>query len=198
MTSTWMRPSPVARVTKALAKCGKDGWATLSKTKTPNRVRVVPLHTATVRALRAWKASGWARHVGRQPGPTDFLYPSDSKGEACGARAWRRCCAPISVSCRPARHVRGPQLLTAHATRRTFLTAAGWRRPESRKGLRGSTSVGHAADNVGDGHYTNRTLVALRLAAPVESIKLDQSTGEVVQLPVRMVAGREPLGSSEP
>ncbi len=181
---------PVARVTKALAKCGKDGWATLSKTKTPNRVRVVPLHTATVRALRAWKASGWARHVGRQPGPTDFLYPSD-KGEAWRPSMATMLRADLRLAGLPDTYE--GHNFTAHATRRTFLTWLAEAGVE--KGLR-DRLVGHAADNVGDGHYTNRTLVAL--AAAVESIKLDLSTGEVVQLPVRMVAGGEPMGSSEP
>jgi integrase len=44
--------------------------------KTDASVRTLPLHVLAVRTLRAWKAQGWARWVGRAPHATDLVFPS--------------------------------------------------------------------------------------------------------------------------
>ncbi len=86
------RPVAEAKITKALALAGDKGWATLRATKTENRVRVIPLHSLAVRALRAWKSIGWAKLVGHRPQPGDPLFPIPrtvdlTKGEK--VLAWR-------------------------------------------------------------------------------------------------------------
>jgi|CZKU01.1.fsa_nt_gi integrase len=111
---------PVARVNKALVQKGADGWATIGATKTDNRMRVLPLHSLAVRALKAWKAQGWARWVGKQPKPTDALFPNEA-GEA-----WRPDMAEmLRADLRAAElpdHYDGKHPFTAHATRRSLAT----------------------------------------------------------------------------
>jgi integrase len=107
---------PIVKITKALAKVGDEGWATLRKTKTENRVRVLPLHSLATRALRAWHATGWAKHAGRAPKPTDPVFAND-EGEA-----WRPSMAPMLRA--DLRRAGLPDAYeghpyTAHATRRS-------------------------------------------------------------------------------
>jgi integrase len=174
---------PVAKVTKSLAQKGPDGWATIGPTKTPNRVRTLPLHHLAVRALRAWRATGWAQWVGRAPVSTDIIFPND-KGEP-----WR---PPMAQMLRADLRAAGlPDTmeghnLTAHATRRSFAT---WLSEAGVDEASRDRLMGHAAASVAEKHYTATILAKLRDA--VECIKLDLAMGQVIALPLRMVASGE-------
>jgi integrase len=170
---------PVARVTKALAVAGAGGWATLGRTKTENRVRTLPLHGLAVRALRAWKAAGWAQWVGHAPKPTDSVFPNAS------GHGWRPTMAAmlradLRAAGLPDQYEGHPY--TAHATRRSFAT---WL---NEAGVAEGTLkrlMGHASSGETQQHYTAQTLAALKAA--VEAIRLDLSAGELVTLPMRAV-----------
>jgi integrase len=175
---------PVARVTKALAIEGAKGWATMRQPKTENRVRTLPLHSLAVRALKAWRSTGWARWVGRHPQPTDFLFPNE-KGEGWRPTMAKMLRADLRAAGLSTTYEGQPY--TAHATRRSFST---WLREagvdiETRDRL-----MGHAAGSVGERHYTAMTPgVLAKLREAVESIQLDLSNGEVIALPMRAVGG---------
>ncbi len=172
---------PLVKVTKALAQKGAEGWATLGKTKTENRVRVLPVHSLAARALKAWKTAGWARWVGRAPKATDPIFPNEA-GEA-----WRPDMAPmlrgdLRAAGLPDQYEGHPY--TAHATRRSFAT---WLSEADVDKETRDRLMGHAAGSVGERHYTATILAKLKAA--VESIRLDLSTGQVIELPLRAVAG---------
>ncbi len=173
------------KVTKALALEGPDGWATIGPTKTDNRVRTLPLHSLAARALRAWYATGWARHVGRAPNATDPVFANDD------GKAWRPNMAPMLRA--DLRNAGLPDTyeghnLTAHAMRRSFST---WL---SEAGVDSHTRdrlMGHAATSTAEKHYT--AVILTRLRDAVESIKIDLTTPRVIALPMRSAVGTEPL-----
>ncbi len=179
---------PTVKITKALALEGPEGWVTVGPTKTDNRVRTLPLHPLAVRTLRAWKATGWAKWVGRKPQPTDVLFPNEE------GKGWRPDMAGmIRADLRKAGLPDTYQghKLTAHATRRSFST---WL---SEAGVEEATRdrlMGHAPATVAERHYTSSIMTKLRDA--VESIKLDLTTGQVISMPMRIVASGE--AASEP
>jgi hypothetical protein len=75
---------------------------------------------------------------------------------------------------------------TAHATRRslaTWLAQAGVAEGTIKR------LMGHAGSGVTQRHYTAQTIAMLQAA--VQSIHLDLSTGEVVALPMRALAGTD-------
>ena len=177
---------PIVRVTKALALEGDQGWATMRRTKTENRVRVLPLHSLATRTLRAWKATGWARWVGHAPKPTDAAFPNE-----CG-EPWRPdMAAMLRADLRAAGlpdHYEGHPY-TAHATRRSFST---WLREAGVDAETRDRLMGHSAGSVGERHYTAMTAAVMaKLRDAVETIRLDLSTGEMIALPLRAVAGAE-------
>jgi integrase len=139
---------PTAKVTKSLALEGDRGWVTLRKTKTDNRVRVLPLHKLAARALRAWRAAGWPRLVGRTPSPTDPVFPNEA------GTFWRPTMAAmlrgdLRAAGLPDSYEGHPY--TAHATRRSFAT---WL---SEAGVAEATIkrlMGHAGSGVTQLHYT--------------------------------------------
>lgn len=51
----------------------------IAGTKT-GAARAVPVHPALARLLAAWKLSGWAKHQGRRPGPSDLIVPRPEGG----------------------------------------------------------------------------------------------------------------------
>jgi hypothetical protein len=52
--------------------------------------------------------------------------------------------------------------------------------------------MGHSAGSVGERHYTAMTAAVMaKLRDAVETIRLDLSTGEMIALPLRAVAGAE-------
>ncbi len=176
--------APIVRVTKALALEGDRGWATLRKTKTDNRVRVLPLHSLAARALRAWKVAGWVRWVGRHPTPTDALFPNEL-GEPWRPDMAAMLRADLRAAGLPDTYEGHPY--TAHATRRSFST---WLREAGVDVETRDRLMGHSAGSVGERHYTAMTPAVLaRLRAAIESIQLDLSNGEVIALPMRAVGG---------
>jgi integrase len=66
--------TPLAKITKALPEEGPEGWATIGDTKNEFSVRDLPLHPAAVRALKAWKQTGWQARHGRPPKSTDPIF----------------------------------------------------------------------------------------------------------------------------
>ncbi len=181
---------PTAKITKSLALEGDRGWATLRKTKTDNRVRVLPLHSLAARALRAWKAAGWAQHVGHAPSVTDPVFPNEA-----GA-LWRPDMATMLRG-----DLRGAGLpdtyedhkYTAHATRRSFAT---WL---NEAGIAEGTIkrlMGHAGSGVTQLHYTAQTLATLHAA--VEAIHLNLTTGQVLTLPLRIAVGADGPAAEPP
>jgi integrase len=173
---------PVARVTKALAIEGAEGWATMRRPKTPNRVRTLPLHSLAVRALKAWRATGWARWVGRHPQPTDFVFPNAS-GEGWRPATAKMLRADLRAAGLPAAFEGHPY--TAHATRRSFST---WLREAGVDAETRDRLMGHAPASVGERHYTAMTAAVLaKLRDAVELIELDLSSGELIALPMRAV-----------
>jgi integrase len=181
---------PTYKVTKAIVKAGPDGWATPGKTKTENRVRVLPVHSLAAKALRAWLANGWARHVGRAPKPTDPLFPND-KGEAWRPSMAVMLRADLVRTGLPSTYE--GHNYTAHSTRRSFATwlAEADVPEDTRRRL-----MGHAAGDVTALHYTARSLRSLHEA--VERIKLDLSAGEVIALPMRLASGAREPSTTEP
>ncbi|HEV3189781.1 MAG TPA: tyrosine-type recombinase/integrase, partial [Polyangiaceae bacterium] len=182
--------TPVARVTKALALEGASGWATLSNTKTDNRVRTLPLHPLSVRALRGWKAAGWARWAGHHPKPSAFVFPN-ARGEGWRPDTAGMLRADLRAVGLPDKY-EGKHPYTAHATRRSFAT---WL---TEAGVAESTIkrlMGHAGSGVTQQHYTAQTLAMLKAA--VEAIRLDLSTGDVIALPMRAVGATEDDNQTE-
>ncbi len=168
---------PTVKITKALAIEGDEGFATQRVPKTDNRVRVLPLHSAAVRALKGWKSTGWAAHVGRSPKGHEALFPNS------GGEAWRPDSAALLRedlldAGLPDTYEGHPY--TAHATRRSFAT---WL---TEAGVASDTIkrlMGHAAEGVTAQHYAAQNLDLLRAA--VETIALDLTTAQVITLPVR-------------
>ena len=182
---------PVFNVTKALPLEGPDGWATLGPTKTDNRVRKIPVHPLAIRALRGWKASGWARWVGRPPKATDPLFPSE-RGEYWRADMADLLRRDLRAAGLPD-HYEGRYPFTAKATRRTFATwlAEGGIAEGTIKRL-----MGHAGGSVTQRHYTARTLETLRAA--IETLQLDLTTEPTMVLPMEPAAGEKPTAGEAP
>jgi integrase len=180
---------PLVRVTKALTQKGARGWATLGRTKTENRVRTIPLHALATSTLRAWKSSGWARWVGRAPTADDALFPNE-KGAAWRPDMAGMLRADLRSAGLPDAYEGHPY--TAHATRRSFatwLTEAGVAEGTIKR------LMGHSGSGVTQQHYTAQTIATLHAA--VASIRLDLSTGEVIALPMRGVAGSDRTPKTE-
>jgi integrase len=174
---------PRARINKALALVGDSGWATLRKTKTANRMRVLPLHTLAVRILRFWKATGWAHWVGHPPSPTDAVFPND-KGEPWRPDMALMLRADLRAAGLPDVYEGHPY--TAHATRRSFAT---WL---NEAGVAESTIkrlMGHAGSGVTQQHYTAQTLATLQAA--VATIGLEDSLVDGITLQSDAISGRD-------
>ncbi len=78
---------PFADVKKACVLNHKDGYAKIGKVKKEWSNRKLPLHAAAKAAIEAWIAEGWEEFVGRQPRPSDPLFPRDDGGFARPASA---------------------------------------------------------------------------------------------------------------
>jgi hypothetical protein len=140
-----------------------------------------------VRVLRAWKAAGWARLVGRHPQPIDLVFPG-SDGKPQRPRDADRFRADLDAAGCATKY--GVEDITyKDGTRHSFATwlgAAGV--PDELIGR----LCGHAARSVTRRHYVGDDLAVLRDA--VEKIALDVSTAQVIVLPL-VATGR---GASEP
>jgi integrase len=172
---------PTVKITKALALEGDDGFATQRAPKTDNRVRVLPLHPAAVRALKGWKSTGWTAFVGHKPGGHEPVFPN-SAGEA-----WRPDSAALLREDLLAADLPSTyegHNFTAHATRRSFAT---WLTEARVSADTIKRLMGHAAAGVTAQHYAAQDLELLRDA--VATIVLDLTTAQVIALPVKAVAG---------
>jgi integrase len=57
------------------------GWNTKARREGPTKTgakKYLPVHPAWHSLLSEWIAEGWARYVGREPEPGDFLFPTES------------------------------------------------------------------------------------------------------------------------
>ncbi|QDE90122.1 hypothetical protein BHS06_14790 [Myxococcus xanthus] len=79
-------------------------------------VRELPIHPVLARILYEWRARGWARYVGRQPTPEDFIVPASDGGRPSSDAAYKRLVEDLELlGLRPRRQ---------HDARRTFITCA--------------------------------------------------------------------------
>ncbi len=143
---------PVVHVRKALQLKVRGGHAKMGKTKTKHSVRTLPLHPATVEALRWWLAVGWEDHVGAAPRPQDPLFPY-STGNAWrpqSAKFLRRDLEAVGA----ASAVDGFPL-TFHATRRSF---ASWLNAAAVPEDARAHLLGHEPKEVGAKHYTEQDM----------------------------------------
>ena len=67
------KAEPLGRFNAAVAYSTRQKVEKGTKTERP---REVPVHPTLAKILAAWKLSGWARMVGRQPSPDDLILPS--------------------------------------------------------------------------------------------------------------------------
>jgi integrase len=174
----------VVRISKALALVTKAKRPGLAATKTENRVRDLPIHSAALKVLTAWHAKGFAEFAGRAPRDEDPVFPAPRcTGELVH---WRPKMSPMLRkdlrSSGQSDHFEGHPL-TAHGLRRSF---ASWLAEADVSLLNRQRLMGHAAANVTDGAYTSTSLDTLRVA--VESIKLVLSVGEVIALRVKIAS----------
>lgn len=109
--------------------------------------RVVPLHPLAAEALREWRRR-WKDFVGREPKPSDPVFP-DARGNyvvGAPARAFREDLIAYGLPTL----FEGEHLITCHALRRTCLTllTEGGAHPDVVKQI-----AGHAKANVTTRHY---------------------------------------------
>lgn len=172
---------PVIEVREAVVYKGPHGHASVSRLKTDMSERDVPMHALVASTLRAWKAQGWTRWVGRKPKDTDLVLPSSS------GRAWRPPSAAILRDHLDAAKLPTKQegfAITMHATRRshvTWLTAAEVPEPIVKM------IVGHAGSGVTGRHYTATELAAMKRA--VDRLQLDLRFADLVAVPLAKVVG---------
>jgi len=177
----------IVRVNKALALTSKTGRVGLQNPKTDNRVRDLPLHPLALKALKAWKARGFAELAGRAPLDSDPVFPSPRHNERGEIVHWR---PKMNEFLREDLRAAGESdlyegwPLTAHALRRSFAT---WLLEADVPDPLRKRLMGHASANVTDSAYSAKSIPKLREA--VEKIRLDLSVGDVVPFPVRPAVG---------
>lgn len=150
-------------------------------TKTEGSVRILPTHPHAWRALAWWLEEGWALYTGREPGPTDPLFPNVSGGwsRPFSAKTLRgdleRIGAPTSVDGHPYafRHTR--------TTFATWLRAAGVHRETIGKLL------GHEGRSVTDRHYALAEMAELREAVQVIGLVITEVIAITSAAPDRLV-----------
>lgn len=164
------------------------GASKIGKTKTVDAVRDNPLHPLATRALRAWKAEGWARHVGRAPKPNDPVFPS-SDGAHWRPRDATNLRDDLEVPKLPTKYRGVVEIDFKDATRHSFAT---WLAIAGVDDAIIGRLMGHAAKSVTRRHYIGDDLAPL--LAAIKKIQLNLSTGKVVALPLALVVG----GGAEP
>jgi integrase len=177
-------------VDKSLAEKGAEGWATLGKVKTKGSERLLPLHPLAARALRAWKAAGWAHFIGRQPNASDPVFPND-KGEAHRPASAGLLRADLAAADLPTLF-RDKYPIDFHSLRRSFYT---WLKAARVEGDTVRMLMGHSGGSVGERHYGAKELERMRAA--VETIVLDLSMAQVFVLPVRAAGGSDRTPKTE-
>jgi integrase len=180
-------PIPCVSITKAVGKLRGTGPKEFEsgKTKTPDAVRTNPLHHLALRLLRAWKAGGWTRLVGRHPKPTDLIFPS-REGKLQRPRDADRFRADLEIAGCATKY--GIEDLTyKDGTRHSFATwlgAAGV--PDELIGR----LLGHSARSVTRRHYVGDDLAVLQEA--IEKIGLEVSADQVLAQPLAVGGGGAP------
>ena len=84
------------------------------KTTKMKRPRKVPIHPTLAAILAEWKLSGWARHMGRAPGPDDLMLPGPGGRPWSVLTALKRFYKDLDLLGIRRRHV--------HCARRTFVS----------------------------------------------------------------------------
>lgn len=181
---------PRVEITKALALRGETGFATLGDPKTENRKRTLPLHPLTVRALRAWRAKGWAEFAGHKPKSTDLVFPSP-EGKPWRPRSAQLIREDLQAAKQPTKV--GSADIDFHATRRSFLT---WLTNAEVPSDIIDMLAGHAGKGVRARHYTGRDLEVM--ANAIAKIELDVTVGEVVSLPFAVAVGDDLIVEATP
>jgi integrase len=186
---------PTVDVNKSLAMKGEGGWASIGETKTEDANRKIPLHTLAVRSLRAWKAGGWVQLVGRHPKPADPVFPVlDALGKPQPHRPKSSTLirTDLEAAGLPTLYA-GKHNIDFHATRRSFAT---WLNAADVPESRIKRLMGHAAEGVTEKHYNSVELSKLQEA--IQTIKLDVSTGDVVELPMKVAVNDTARGIDDP
>ena len=174
---------PVLKVFEAVAIIGakgKGGFAKAKAPKTKKSKRTLPLHPATVAALREWIETGWSALVGRAPGPEDFLFPG-LNGRGARPRSAELIRYDLAAVGLPI-DLEG-QPIEFKATRSSF---SSWLDAADVPRERIKRLLGHAARDVTEAHYTKRDLEQLMAAVLV--IPLVWTAG-VGTRPVAMTGG---------
>lgn len=140
---------------------GKGGFAKAKAPKTKKSKRTLPLHPATVAALREWIETGWIALVGRAPGPEDFLFPG-LNGRGARPRSAELIRYDLAAVGLPI-ELEG-QPIEFKATRSSF---SSWLDAEDVPRERIKRLLGHAARDVTEAHYTKRDLEQLMAAVLV-------------------------------
>lgn len=86
----------------------------VEKSTKTGAVRFVPIHPALAEILAAWRAEGWARHMGRTPTESDLVVPTTKGTPLDASNALRRFYEDLALLGMRRRHV--------HCTRRTFIS----------------------------------------------------------------------------
>ena len=176
---------PRAEINKALALRGDTGFATLGDTKTDNSKRTLPIHPVAVRALRAWKAKGWAQFAGHKPKATDPIFPSP-EGTPWRPRSAQLIRDDLETANQPTKV--GAVDIDFHACRRSFLT---WLTNAGVASDIIDMLAGHAGKSTRARHYTAAELETM--AKAVATIELSITSGEVVALPLAVAVGDDTI-----
>lgn len=155
---------PVLKIFEAVAIIGakgKGGFAKAKAPKTKKSKRTLPVHPATVAALREWIETGWIALVGRAPGPEDFLFPG-LNGRGARPRSAELIRYDLAAVGLPI-DLEG-QPIEFKATRSSF---SSWLDAEDVPRERIKRLLGHAARDVTEAHYTKRDLEQLMAAVLV-------------------------------
>ncbi len=174
---------PRVRIRQAYKlKARSKGGSKIGKTKTPDAVRDNPLHPLAERALRAWKAEGWAKLIGRSPRVNDPVFPSP-QGAHWRPRDAQNVRDDLDAAKLPTKYKGVIDIDFKDATRHTFAT---WAAVAGVEDSIIGRLMGHAAKSVARKHYIDDDLAPL--LAAIRKIRLDLTTGKVVALPLALVA----------
>ena len=158
---------PTVKIEEAVALVGAKGPKAFAKAKAPKTKaskRTLPVHRAAVAAIREWLDAGYAMLVGRQPGPTDYLFPRPD-GQPSRPRSAEFIRDDLKAAGLP--DVCDGKPVEFKATRSTFATWLDEAGVDERVRKR---LMGHVATDVTEKHYTARELATLAVA--VETIDL--------------------------
>jgi integrase len=142
--------------------------------------RILPLHPTAAMALRWWKETGWATHVGRAPAPPDAVL-ANFRGEHSMSKWCDTFREDLETAGIPT-VFDGKHPLTFHALRRTFMSLLEGEGVS--RDLIGALA-GHAGKTVSDRHYIAKNVerfyeVVKHLPLPEKLPWLPSDLGEEV------------------